>query len=95
VDPDNYGVTEGTPVEGNWIPTTSTQACFLLAADGTQNVSFGNVCLGAGNGLTLGFWNNKDGQSDDGNNNKNFVQSSANHCPFSFNTSDSCPFTNP
>jgi len=26
-------------------------------------VSFGNVCLGAGGGLTLGFWSNKNGQS--------------------------------
>jgi len=25
-------------------------------------VSFGNVCLGPGNGLTLGFWSNKNGQ---------------------------------
>ena len=75
VDPDSYCVTEGTPVEGNWVhtgasagplPTTSigdTSACFDLPADGTQNVSFGNVCLGAGNGLTLGFWSNKNGQS--------------------------------
>ena len=63
VDPDNYCVTEGTPVEGNWVHTTDTQSCFTLAADGTQNVSFGNVCLGAGGGLTLGFWSNKNGQS--------------------------------
>jgi hypothetical protein len=30
---------------------------------------------------------------DDANNNKNFVQGSP--CPFSFNTTDACPFTNP
>ena len=63
VDPDNYCVTEGTPVENNWVHTTGTQACFTLAAGGEQDVTFGNVCLGAGNGLTLGFWSNKNGQS--------------------------------
>jgi hypothetical protein len=63
VDPDDYCVTEGTPIESNWVHTTDTQACFTLPADGTQNVSFGNVCLGAGGGLTLGFWSNKNGQS--------------------------------
>jgi hypothetical protein len=28
-----------------------------------MTVDFGNVCLGAGGGLTLGFWSNKNGQS--------------------------------
>jgi hypothetical protein len=28
----------------------------------TSGVNFGNVCLGAGGGLTLGFWSNKNGQ---------------------------------
>ena len=27
------------------------------------NLQFGNVCLGAGGGLTLGFWSNKNGQN--------------------------------
>jgi hypothetical protein len=62
VDPDDYCVTEGTPVETNWVHTTDTSACFNLAGDGTQPVSFGNVCLGPGGGLTLGFWSNKNGQ---------------------------------
>jgi hypothetical protein len=62
VDPDDYCVTEGTPTEGNWVHTTDTQFCFHLAADGEQDVTFGNVCLGQGGGLTLGFWSNKNGQ---------------------------------
>src|SRR5207302_10849957 len=33
-----------------------------LAANDTKNVQFGNVCFGAGGGLTLGFWSNKNGQ---------------------------------
>jgi hypothetical protein len=66
LDPDNYVVTEGTPIEKNWLHTTDTEFSFLLAADGTQNVRFGNVCLGAGGGLTLGFWSNKNGQKLEG-----------------------------
>jgi hypothetical protein len=35
----------------------------ITVADGgtTSGVNFGNVCTGAGNGLTLGFWSNKNG----------------------------------
>lgn len=29
----------------------------------TSDVDFGNVCLGGGGGLTLGFWSNKNGQA--------------------------------
>jgi hypothetical protein len=29
----------------------------------TSGILFGNVCLGAGGGLTLGFWSNKNGQA--------------------------------
>ncbi len=29
----------------------------------TSGLDFGNVCLGAGGGLTLGFWSNKNGQA--------------------------------
>jgi hypothetical protein len=28
----------------------------------TMNVEFGNLCLGGGGGLTLGFWSNRNGQ---------------------------------
>jgi hypothetical protein len=63
VDPDTYSVTEGTPVETSWVHTTATEVDFTLAAGGSQNVSFGNVCLGPGGGLTLGFWSNKNGQA--------------------------------
>jgi hypothetical protein len=61
---DDYCVTEGTPVETTWVHTTDTQVCFHLAdGDPAKNVSFGNVCLGPGGGLTLGFWSNKNGQA--------------------------------
>jgi hypothetical protein len=35
----------------------------LAAGDVVQGLYFGNVCLGAGGGLTLGFWSNKNGQA--------------------------------
>ena len=63
VDPDTYTVYEDTPVEANWVHTTATVFTFPLAAGETHNVSFGNVCLGPGGGLTLGFWSNKNGQN--------------------------------
>jgi hypothetical protein len=63
VDPDDYVVSEYSPVEQNWIPTTATSFNVHLDADDEKTVIFGNVCLGAGGGLTLGFWSNKNGQA--------------------------------
>jgi len=63
VDPDTYTVTEADPVQTNWIHT-SLNSITLTLADGDDNtVEFGNVCVGAGGGLTLGFWSNKNGQA--------------------------------
>jgi hypothetical protein len=62
VDPGNYTVTEANPVETNWVHTTENQVGVSVASGDTVNVQFGNVCLGAGGGLTLGFWSNKNGQ---------------------------------
>lgn len=62
VDPGTFTVVEGTPVELNWVHTTDSQVGVAVAANETGNVQFGNVCLGAGGGLTLGFWSNKNGQ---------------------------------
>jgi hypothetical protein len=61
--PDSYIVTEGNPVETNWIHTTASAVPVTLAAGETKDVQFGNVCLGAGGGKTLGFWSNKNGQA--------------------------------
>ena len=62
VAPGPYTVYEDTPVETNWVHTTPISFQFTLAECDTGNVSFGNVCLGPGGGLTLGFWSNKNGQ---------------------------------
>jgi hypothetical protein len=45
-----------------WLHTTPTMVEITLAAGQHGDVIFGNVCLGAGGGLTLGFWSNKNGQ---------------------------------
>jgi hypothetical protein len=60
--PDSYIVTESDTVETNWIHTTPGAVPVTLAAGQTTDVEFGNVCLGAGGGHTLGFWSNKNGQ---------------------------------
>ena len=61
--PDQYTVSEGTPVEGNWIATTPTEFVVDLGANQRKRVCFGNVCLGPGGGFTIGFWSNKNGQA--------------------------------
>jgi hypothetical protein len=64
LDPGEYLVNEYQPTQTNWRPTnypTGAKAVLLSSQDTT--VRFGNVCLGSGGGLTLGFWSNKNGQN--------------------------------
>jgi len=73
VDEDSYRVVEGdianwihTGVAVNGVPFTGTgspAAVYPVTLPPDQTVEFGNVCLGAGGGLTLGFWSNKNGQA--------------------------------
>jgi hypothetical protein len=63
LDPGSYIVTESDTIETNWVHTTANAVPVTLAAGETRNVEFGNVCLGAGGGRTLGFWSNKNGQA--------------------------------
>ncbi|HJQ71169.1 MAG TPA: hypothetical protein VKA70_19490 [Blastocatellia bacterium] len=58
---DTYTVTECSPDALNWRNTTSTSQVVVVNDGDTVTVAFGNVCLGAGGGLTLGFWSNKNG----------------------------------
>jgi hypothetical protein len=63
--PGTYTVSEAASITGNWLATTATSRGDIeLAAceSSSPSVCFGNVCLGAGGGLTLGFWSNKNGQ---------------------------------
>ena len=61
VDPGSYRVVESDPIETNWLHTTAPSVYVDLPPD--ASLEFGNVCLGAGGGLTLGFWSNKNGQN--------------------------------
>ncbi len=63
VAPDDYTVTESAPIETNWFATTANPVAVTLAAGDDRTVRFGNLCVGAGGGLTLGFWSNKNGQA--------------------------------
>jgi hypothetical protein len=70
----DYMVTEGTPVEGNWVHSATiytghdgspqNPAGPLTVNPGeTTTVAFGNYCTKPSNGRTLGFWSNKNGQA--------------------------------
>lgn len=63
LDPDTYTVTEFAPIEPNWVTTTANPQGVTLVDGDDKTLYFGNVCLGAGGGLTLGFWSNKNGQA--------------------------------
>jgi hypothetical protein len=67
-----YGVCEVFP-EGSdssiWVPTTPASIAPIEVGPDSADNDFGNVCLGAGGGKTLGFWSNKNGKAqmeDDG-----------------------------
>lgn len=60
-EPGMYTVTESMPVQQNWRATTPVSVSASIVAGQTTNVTFGNLCLGAGGGRTLGFWSNKNG----------------------------------
>ncbi|MGH2402405.1 MAG: hypothetical protein ACRDE6_06805, partial [Candidatus Limnocylindria bacterium] len=66
LEPDDYTVEELQPVEPNWVPTTATSVPLTVVEGQSYDVVFGNVCLGAGGGHTLGFWSNKNGQAQIG-----------------------------
>jgi len=68
-----YHSGEVMPNETNWrfIAATNADGSMVITnhvdtpiADGDdKTVRFGNLCLGAGGGLTLGYWSNKNGQA--------------------------------
>lgn len=61
--PGVYTVCEVLPQGGVWwVNTTPLSMTVTVTAGDEEVVSFGNVCLGAGGGRTLGFWSNRNGQ---------------------------------
>jgi hypothetical protein len=57
-----YSLLERTPNELNWIHTTPTEVQVEVETDYTEEHAFGNACIGAGGGFTLGYWSNPNGQ---------------------------------
>ena len=62
VDPDDYVITESDPVQTSWRHTTANPVNITINDGDITTVEFGNLCLGPGGGLTLGFWSNKNGE---------------------------------
>lgn len=60
VDPGCYTAEESNAT--NWIHTGPVIQSVDVPSAGTGEIQFGNVCLGPGGGMTLGFWSNKNGQ---------------------------------
>jgi len=59
-----YGISEDDALQAKWVHTTATSGNVEVTGEGTFNgPNFGNVCVGAGGGLTLGFWSNKNGMA--------------------------------
>jgi hypothetical protein len=66
VDPGTCVVKEYMPTQTNWIrtkPATTDTISVTVPENDTGTALFGNVCLGADHGHTLGFWSNKNGQA--------------------------------
>jgi hypothetical protein len=64
LQPGAYGLCEVIPAAApTWLPTTSTLKFPITVPPNSPTFQFGNVCLGSGGGLTLGFWSNKNGQA--------------------------------
>jgi hypothetical protein len=66
-NPDPVAINEAAPPNGfypgtPWINTTATSGQVTVGDTDVDGPNFGNVCLGAGGGLTLGFWSNPNGQ---------------------------------
>jgi len=59
-----YSVCEVIPaLKPTWINTTPTTISDITVPPDSLTNNFGNVCLGAGGGLTLGYWHNKNGNN--------------------------------
>jgi hypothetical protein len=82
----SYTVSEAHSTIGNWIQTASIldgiaqspiadPVSVTVNAGDDHSVLFGNTCLGAGGGLTLGFWSNKNGQKLETADDFNFLSS--------------------
>jgi hypothetical protein len=60
--PGTYILTERSSTVSTWTNTTP-KSVTVIQGSTSQTIKFGNVCLGAGGGLTIGFWGNKNGEA--------------------------------
>lgn len=58
-----YTVSEGTPIQANWVHSTPSSVNVNVTFDQTSTINFGNYCKAPSGGLTIGFWGNKNGQA--------------------------------
>lgn len=58
-----YTVSEADPQQSNWVATTPKAVDVTMPDDDGRTIEFGNVCLGAGGGRTIGFWGNRNGKA--------------------------------
>ena len=58
-----YSITEGTPIQANWVQSNGATQNVNVVANQIATVDFGNYCTVPSGGLTLGFWSNKNGQA--------------------------------
>ena len=58
-----YTVSEGTPIQGNWVHSTPSSVNVNAVTNQTSTVDFGNYCRVGSGGKTIGFWGNKNGQA--------------------------------
>ena len=62
----DYTVCESVPNEPNWLQNEPVQVCYTVHLPSAEaqacRLDFGNVCLGAGGGHTIGFWGNQNGR---------------------------------
>ena len=56
-----YTVSEGTPIQSNWVHSTPASVNVNVVVDETTDVRFGNYCTLGSGGRTIGFWGNKNG----------------------------------
>jgi hypothetical protein len=70
-----YTIAETLP-NSSWLNTSALSGNVTSGGNGTDTAgpNFANVCIGAGGGLTLGFWSNKNGQKALNNNSPAWYQ---------------------
>ena len=59
-----YVVTESMPNEPGWVASTEVVQSADVQSGDEDEVEFGNYCLTASGGKTLGYWSNKNGQAE-------------------------------